>query len=166
MVKIVLHIKVRLLIQEYDVKSMIKYSCMNQKHTEIDLAPFTIAFYKGGIEMLKKEFTVGASSFVHSQTQKEIPITLRMIVYDVAAQDWVDKIHPHTGTVPPRPMTIGEFKQLWGGKLQGPLSHPLGKGQRFQFDITPWSHLPDNTYLNIEWPFEAIHAGHLQQTGK
>jgi hypothetical protein len=116
--------------------------------------------------MLKKEFTLGRSSFVHSQTHKEIPIILYMTVHDVAAQHWVDKKDPVTGNVIPRPLTIGEFKQLWKGKLQGPLSHPLGKGQRFQFDMSPWAHLPDSTYLDIQWPFEAVDAWHAGQREK
>lgn len=116
--------------------------------------------------MIRKDFNVGTSTVPHPLTHKETPIVLYMTVYDVAPQNWVDKKVPGTGTISPRPLTIGEFKTLWKGKLQGPLSHPLGKGQRFQFDISPWAQLPDDTYLNIEWPWETIEASHRKQGEK
>ena len=113
--------------------------------------------------MLRKDFTVGTSTVSHPVTHKETPIVLYMSVYDVAPQNWVDKEDPQTGAVLPRPETIGELKALWNGKLQRPFSHPLSKGQRFQFDLSPWSHLPDDTYLNIDWTFETVEASQRPQ---
>jgi hypothetical protein len=108
--------------------------------------------------MIKRNYTVGTSTVPHPITHKETPIVLYMIVHDVAPENWIDKKNPLTGGVVPRPETIGELKARWKGKLQGPFSHPLSKGQRFQFDLSPWAHLPDDTYLNVDWPFETVEA--------
>lgn len=115
--------------------------------------------------MIKKSFTVGTSTVPHPRTHQETPIVLYMTAYDVAPQDWVDKNDPQTAAVLQRPLTIGELKTLWNGKLQGPFSHPLGKDQRFQFDLSPWANLPDSTYLNIDWTFETAEASH-RKTGE
>ncbi|QBD78931.1 hypothetical protein EPA93_24280 [Ktedonosporobacter rubrisoli] len=107
--------------------------------------------------MPKQNFTLGTSSVFDSQAQTDRPIKLFLTVYDVAPQDWIDQTHPRTGVLLPRPMTIGEYKQLWNNQLQGSLSHPLAKGENFLFDLSPWANLPDDTYLMMEWTFEVIH---------
>jgi hypothetical protein len=116
--------------------------------------------------MIKKRYELGTSSFFHSQLKKEIPIKLFMVAYDVAPQDWKPKVHPRTGEVlPGRPFTLGELKQRWGDKLQATFSHPLSKEvQKFQFDFSPWAHLPDDTHLEIEWPFSDLNASDTKPT--
>ena len=110
--------------------------------------------------MIKKRYELGTSSFFHSQLKKEIPIKLFMVAYDVAPQDWKPRVSARTGEVlQGRPQTIGELKQRWGDKLQATFYHPLSKEQEeFQFDFSPWAHLPDDTYLETEWPFRDLDA--------
>jgi hypothetical protein len=49
------------------------------------------------------------------------------------------------------PTTIAHWKQRFGG-MQAHLTHPASKKQ-FLFDLRPWSHLPDTTYLWLHWKF-------------
>ena len=53
------------------------------------------------------------------------------------------------------PTTIGQWKQRFGG-TQTHLNHPASN-KKFLFDLSPWSHLPDDTYLLLDWKFVPLH---------
>jgi hypothetical protein len=118
--------------------------------------------------MIKKRFDCGTSTFFNPVLKKDVPIKLYIVAYDVAPEDWtpvVDpkawppKINPKTGEVPSgvTPQTIGQLKQRWGDGFQATLQHVSDRDHRpFQFDFSPWAHLPDETYLEISWRFEEL----------
>lgn len=116
--------------------------------------------------MIKKRLEVGTSTIYNRVLKKELPIKLYIIVYDVAPQDWKPPVDPKTGKPPidPKtgkpfpvvpPQTIGELKQRWGSSFQATFCHLFSREEeKFQFDFSPWAHLPDDTYLEIEWRFD------------
>jgi hypothetical protein len=111
--------------------------------------------------MIEKNYIFGHSTVFDNVSQSELPVNLYISVRDVVPEDYVDVISSLTRKPAVRPMTIGEYKQLWHGKHVGPLSHPFSKEEKdMRFDISPWLHLPDTTYLDVQFPFEFIDAQH------
>jgi hypothetical protein len=107
--------------------------------------------------MIEKHYIFGHSTFFDKELQRDLLVNLYITVRDVVPEDYVDVISRLTGKPGARPMTIGERKELWHGKHVGPLSHPLSREEKeMKFDISPWLHLPDTTYLDVQFPFEFI----------
>jgi hypothetical protein len=80
-----------------------------------------------------------------------IPGELRVEVTAIDPADLANYKSPDGEAIIPQ--TINELKQRLGG-MQGYLVNPIS-GEKFLFDLSPWSHLKGETYLDMLWSHKA-----------
>ena len=89
---------------------------------------------------MKKTIVIGSTVWRGKRGTAVVDVT------DFAAND------PDHQQVP----TIREWKQRFGGTHKQ-LIHPFTQ-KAFSFDLSPWSHLPEDTHLKLEWKFIVDHS--------
>jgi hypothetical protein len=83
----------------------------------------------------------------------EIPGQVSVTVTAITPNDWKSTSPEGLPVAPPQ--TIRELKQQFGG-TKGHLTDAIS-GQKFLFDLAPWNHLNEETYLQMSWSFRPDH---------